>query len=492
MPVIEVTHGDGLGGSSFNYGFSKTPEQELIKLAAETAKHAKIAFLMLPGVGTKEDIKEAQNNGGSICRIATHCTEADVSIQHFGLARELGLETVGFLMMSHTHPAGGAGRSRRGSWPTPAASASTSSTRRVRWSSRVSPTGWRRWSPSSATTPRSASTATRTSASACANSVEAVRAGAKQIDGSCRRFGAGAGNAPVEAFIGVFDKLGVKTGIDFFDIADAAEDVVAPAMPAECLLDRKALIMGYAGVYSSFLKHAIRQSERYGVPGPSAAAPGRPAQADRWPGGPAHRHRAGDQAGARGRTREVTTRPAVFKLVGPARHHRAMATRDDAQAILEQLAGPTARLRDDQWTAIEALVVQRRRALVVQRTGWGKSAVYFIAAKLLRAAGHGATVIVSPLLALMRNQVAAAERAGVHAATINSSNVADWDEIHERVRDGELDVLLVSPERLNNPDFRDKVLPALAATPAWWWWTRRTACPTGATTSGLTTGGSAR
>lgn len=102
VPVIEVTHGDGLGGSSFNYGFSKTPEQELIKLAAETAKEARIAFLMLPGVGTKDDIKEAQDNGGSICRIATHCTEADVSIQHFGLARELGLETVGFLMMAHT------------------------------------------------------------------------------------------------------------------------------------------------------------------------------------------------------------------------------------------------------------------------------------------------------------------------------------------------------------------------------------------------------
>src|SRR6201985_596344 len=104
VPVLEVTHGDGLGGSSFNYGFSKTPEQELIKLAADTAKEARIAFLMLPGVGTKDDIKQAQNNGGSICRIATHCTEADVSIQHFGLCRELGLETVGFLMMSHTQP----------------------------------------------------------------------------------------------------------------------------------------------------------------------------------------------------------------------------------------------------------------------------------------------------------------------------------------------------------------------------------------------------
>jgi ATP-dependent DNA helicase RecQ len=139
------------------------------------------------------------------------------------------------------------------------------------------------------------------------------------------------------------------------------------------------------------------------------------------------------------------------------------ATRVRAQAILEQLAGSGANLRDDQWTAIEALVVQRRQALVVQRTGWGKSAVYFIAAKLLRESGRGATVIVSPLLALMRNQVAAAERAGVRAATINSGNVTEWDAIHQRVADGELDVLLVSPERLNNPDFRDNVLPSLAA-----------------------------
>ena len=138
-------------------------------------------------------------------------------------------------------------------------------------------------------------------------------------------------------------------------------------------------------------------------------------------------------------------------------------TRTDAQAILEQLAGPDAVLRDDQWTAIEALVVGRRRALVVQRTGWGKSAVYFIAAKLLRAGGRGPTVIVSPLLALMRNQVAAAQRAGVAAATINSSNVTEWEDVHRRVTAGELDVLLVSPERLNNPDFRDAVLPALAA-----------------------------
>ncbi len=137
--------------------------------------------------------------------------------------------------------------------------------------------------------------------------------------------------------------------------------------------------------------------------------------------------------------------------------------REHAEQLLRELAGAGAALREDQWTAIEALVVRRRRALVVQRTGWGKSAVYFIAAKLLRRAGRGPTVIVSPLLALMRNQVAAAQRAGVVAATINSGNVTEWDEIHAQVAAGAVDVLLVSPERLNNPDFRDQVLPRLAA-----------------------------
>ena len=137
--------------------------------------------------------------------------------------------------------------------------------------------------------------------------------------------------------------------------------------------------------------------------------------------------------------------------------------RADAERLLRELAGPDAVLREDQWVAIEALVVQRRRALVVQRTGWGKSAVYFIAAKLLRAQGLGPTVIVSPLLALMRNQVASAERAGVRAATINSGNMTEWEDVHADVAAGNLDVLLVSPERLNNPDFRDAVLPSLAA-----------------------------
>ncbi|HKR52575.1 MAG TPA: RecQ family ATP-dependent DNA helicase [Pseudonocardiaceae bacterium] len=138
--------------------------------------------------------------------------------------------------------------------------------------------------------------------------------------------------------------------------------------------------------------------------------------------------------------------------------------RSSAEAILQELAGSGARLRDDQWTAIEALVAHRRRALVVQRTGWGKSAVYFVATALLRAAGAGPTVIVSPLLALMRNQIDAAARAGVQAATINSSTMDTWIQVQDQVAAGQVDVLLVSPERLNNPDFRDAVLPALTAT----------------------------
>ncbi|MFE9114706.1 RecQ family ATP-dependent DNA helicase [Streptomyces collinus] len=137
-----------------------------------------------------------------------------------------------------------------------------------------------------------------------------------------------------------------------------------------------------------------------------------------------------------------------------------------ADTVLARLVGDVsgeARLREDQWRAIEALVADRRRALVVQRTGWGKSAVYFVATSLLRARGSGPTVIVSPLLALMRNQVEAAARAGIHARTINSSNTEEWEAVQDEIVAGEVDVLLVSPERLNNPDFRDQVLPRLAA-----------------------------
>src|SRR5579859_807630 len=135
--------------------------------------------------------------------------------------------------------------------------------------------------------------------------------------------------------------------------------------------------------------------------------------------------------------------------------------RERAEAHLVALVGGPAQLRDDQWRAIRSLVVERRRALVVQRTGWGKSAVYFVATALLRAAGSGPTVIVSPLLALMRNQIAAAARAGIRARSVSSANVEEWEEVYGEIQAGAVDVLLVSPERLNNPDFRDRVLPRL-------------------------------
>jgi ATP-dependent DNA helicase RecQ len=148
----------------------------------------------------------------------------------------------------------------------------------------------------------------------------------------------------------------------------------------------------------------------------------------------------------------------------PAESQPAESMRAEAEACLRVLAGAQARLRDDQWTAIRALVADHVRALVVQRTGWGKSAVYFVATALLRARGAGPSVIVSPLLALMRNQIAAAERAGIRARTVNSVNIEQWDEVYAEVAAGQVDVLLVSPERLNNPGFRDLVLPKLVAS----------------------------
>ena len=266
VPVIEVAHGDGLGGSSFNYGFSHTEDHDLIKVAVETATRSRIAFLMLPGVGVQDDIRRAHDNGASICRIATHCTEADVSEQHFGLARELGLETVGFLMMAHSQPPEELAKQARIMvdagcqcvYVVDSAGALVMEQTSDRIAALVDEIG---------SQAQVGFHGHENLGLGVANSVLAVRAGAKQIDGSTRRFGAGAGNTPVEAFVAVAEKLGIRTGVDTLKIIDAAEDVVRPVMDGECLLDRMSLTMGYAGVYSSFLKHADRLAERYGVSG---------------------------------------------------------------------------------------------------------------------------------------------------------------------------------------------------------------------------------
>ena len=266
MPVIEVTHGDGLGGSSFNYGFSRTDERLLMKAAVETATTAKIAALMLPGLGTKDDIKGAADLGLSIIRIATHCTEADISIQHFGVAREIGLETVGFLMMAHSQPPEVLAKQARIMadagcqcvYVVDSAGAMILEDVTVRVQAVVAELG---------ADAQVGFHGHENLGLSVANSVLAVRAGAVQIDGSTRAFGAGAGNTPLEVFAAVAERQGITTGLHVLPGIIDTEDVVRPIMDGECVKDRLAIIMGYAGVYSSYLKHAYRAAERYGVSG---------------------------------------------------------------------------------------------------------------------------------------------------------------------------------------------------------------------------------
>jgi 4-hydroxy 2-oxovalerate aldolase len=266
VPVIEVTHGDGLGGSSFNYGFSHTDERLLMRAAVETAERAKIAALMLPGLGTRDDIRAVADIGVSIIRIATHCTEADIAKQHFGLARELDLETVGFLMMAHSiAPEQLAEQARvmadsgcQCVYVVDSAGAMITDQVSDRVAALVAELG---------SHAQVGFHGHENLSLGVANSLCAIKAGAVQIDGSARRFGAGAGNTPVEALAAVCDKLGITTGIDVLRMIDVAEEVVRPVMDGECVLDRLALIMGYTGVYSSFLRHAYRAAEQYGVSG---------------------------------------------------------------------------------------------------------------------------------------------------------------------------------------------------------------------------------
>jgi 4-hydroxy 2-oxovalerate aldolase len=266
MPVIEVTHGDGLGGSSYNYGFSKTGERVLMRAAVETAERARIAALMLPGLGTKDDIKACADLGVSIVRVATHCTEADISEQHFGLAREIGLETVGFLMMAHSQPPEVLAKQARIMadagcqcvYVVDSAGAMVLEDVSARVGALVDELG---------SDTQVGFHGHENLGLSVANSVLAVRAGAVQIDGSTRAFGAGAGNTPLECFAAVAERLGIVTGLDVLKMIDVAEDVVRPVMDGECVKDRLAVIMGYAGVYSSFLKHAYRAAERYDVSG---------------------------------------------------------------------------------------------------------------------------------------------------------------------------------------------------------------------------------
>ena len=266
VPVIEVTHGDGLGGASFNYGFSKVDERELMAEAVRAAKRAKIAALMLPGVGTMDDIKAIRDIGVRVVRIATHATEADISIQHFGLAREIGLETVGFLMMAHTVSPDDLAKQARVMADAGCQCVYVVDSAGALILEQVGD----RVEALRAELGDDAQVGFHgheNLALGVANTVLAIRAGAVQVDGCTRRFGAGAGNTPTEALVAVCERLGIRTGVDTLKMFDVAEDVVRPLMDEEPSLSRLALIMGYAGVYSSFLRHAYRAADRYGVSG---------------------------------------------------------------------------------------------------------------------------------------------------------------------------------------------------------------------------------
>jgi len=263
VDTIEISHGDGLAGSSFNYGFSKEPEMDLIKVAAENVHNSKLAVLLLPGIGTQEDLKRAANFGVKVARIATHCTEADISQQHIGLAKEMGMEVIGFLMLAHMIPPEHLLEQARlmESYGADCVYVTDSA-------GALTPDGFRervRALKEGLGVPVVVH-AHNTLGSAVANSLAAVDEGATVVDGCCAGMGAGAGNAPLEIIAAVFQREGIDIGtVDWSRLVDATEQAVRPVMPRPQVIDGPALTLGYAGVYSSFLLHAERAAARFGV-----------------------------------------------------------------------------------------------------------------------------------------------------------------------------------------------------------------------------------
>ena len=265
VEVIEVSHGDGLGGSSFNYGFSAEDDIKLVAAAVDEARDARIAVLLLPGVGTITDLRKAREAGASVARIATHCTEADVSLQHFAAAREMGMETVGFLMLAHRIGPQELARQARimvdgGAqcvYVVDSAGALVLGDAQDRVSALVAEVGHEA---------QVGFHGHQNLSLGIANSVLAAQNGALQIDGALCALGAGAGNSPTEVLVATFDRLGIPTGVDVQGALAAAEEVVKPFVRRLPFMDRGAITQGYAGVYSSFLLHAERAAQRYGVP----------------------------------------------------------------------------------------------------------------------------------------------------------------------------------------------------------------------------------
>jgi len=264
VPLIEVTHGDGLGGDSVNYGFAAASDEAYLRAVVPLMKHAKVSALLLPGIGTVDELRMAADCGIACIRVATHCTEADVSEQHIAEGRKLGLDTVGFLMMSHmAEPAKIVEQAKlMESYGAQCVYTTDSAgymlpedvTARVR-------------ALRDALKPETeiGFHGHHNLAMGVSNSIAAVAAGASRIDCACGGMGAGAGNTPLEVFIAVCERMGIVTGVDLFKVTDVAEDLVTPILDFPVRIDRNSLTLGYAGAYSSFLLFAKRAEKKFGV-----------------------------------------------------------------------------------------------------------------------------------------------------------------------------------------------------------------------------------
>ena len=265
VPLIEVTHGDGLGGSSVNYGFPSHTDEEYLGAVIPLMKQAKVSALLLPGIGTVDHLKMAYDLGVSTIRVATHCTEADVSEQHISMARKMGMDTVGFLMMAHMNTAEGLVKQAKlmesyGAnciYITDSAGYMLPDDVKERLSAV-------RQALNSDT--ELGFHGHHNLAMGIANSIAAIEVGANRIDAAAAGLGAGAGNTPMEVLVAVCARMGIETGVDVFKIQDVAEDLVVPLMDFPIRIDRDALTLGYAGVYGSFLLFAKRAEVKYGIP----------------------------------------------------------------------------------------------------------------------------------------------------------------------------------------------------------------------------------